>query len=219
MNLERIRYKIYKLLPILIPVTLLIIAIICILIGQVKGTRDQPDTQPTVVIDSELEQVDPSNIEALQQHLKDNSVLVEVSRVNNWDTAEYYETYYDYMSNTFVQYKVTIENDTKQYAKVITESTYSGKLNEIKVVLDTLPTDCKDVVFNKLDTDLYAVSSLTDGYIWLAKQKEEGKTLNTVKITATYMDVYFTDNNKQMRAVITDRYILIDEYIGTVPTY
>lgn len=219
MNLERIRYKIYKLLPILIPVTLLIIAIICILIGQVKGTRDQPDTQPTVVIDSELEQVDPSNIETLQQHLKDNSVLVEVSRVNNWDTAEYYETYYDYMSNTFVQYKVTIENDIKQYAKVITESTYSGKLNEIKVVLDTLPTDCKDVIFNKLDTDLYAVSSLTDGYIWLAKQKEEGKTLNTVKITATYMDVYFTDNSKQMRAVITDRYILIDEYIGTVPTY
>ena len=219
MNLERIRYKIYKLLPILIPVTLLIIAIICILIGQVKGTRDQPDTQPTVVIDSELEQIDPSNVEALQQHLKDNSVLVEVSRVNNWDTTEYYETYYDYMSNTFVQYKVTIENDTKQYAKVITESTYSGKLNEIKVVLDTLPTDCKDVVFNKLDTDLYAVSSLTDGYIWLAKQKEEGKTLNTVKITATYMDAYFTDNSKQMRAVITDRYILIDEYIGTVPTY
>lgn len=219
MNLERIRYKIYKLLPILIPVTLLIIAIICILIGQVKGTRDQPDTQPTVVIDSELEQVDPSNIEALQQHLKDNSMLVEVTRVNNWNTAEYYETYYDYMSNTFVQYKVTIENDTKQYAKVITESTYSGKLNEIKVVLDTLPTDCKDVIFNKLDTDLYAVSSLTDGYIWLAKQKEEGKTLNTVKITATYMDVYFTDNSKQMRAVITDRYILIDEYIGTVPTY
>lgn len=219
MSLERIRYKIYKLLPIIIPVALLIIALVCIFIGQLKGNRDRPEEPPAQITDSNLEQVNPEEVENLQQHLQNNTMLVEVTRTNNWNTSEYYETYYDYISNSFVQYKITVENGIKQYAKLTTTCVYSGKLNEVKVVLDSLPTDCSEVNFTKLDEGLYAVNALTDGYIWVAKQIEDGKTVNTVKITATYIDVYFTDNGTQRRAIITDRYILVDDYIGEVPTY
>lgn len=219
MDLERIQYKIYKLLPIIIPVALLVVAAILIIVGQHIGGRDRPGTQQDASPTLSLEEINASEALTLQEHLRVNCVLVEVTYKNNYDTATRIETYYDYMSNDFEQYQITYENDVKQYAKLNEVCKFSGLAKEVGAVLDTLPTDCKDYKFNMLDENMYEVSSLSDGYIWLAKQKETGKTLDVIKITASYFDIYFTDNDKLKRAIITDKYILVDDYIGEVPKY
>lgn len=219
MNLERIQYRMYKLRLILIPIALLLIAVIFIVVGQHIGGRDRPELETTPTPTLALEDINSEEVLTLQEHLAANCVLVEVTFLDNFNTATKIETYYDYMSNNFEQYKLDIVNGKEQYAKLKEVCKFSGMAHPIGTALEELPTDCKDYVFDKLDENMYKVSSLTDGYIWLAKQKELGNTLNTVKITATYMDIYFTENAKQKRAIITDKYILVDDYIGDVPNY
>lgn len=219
MDLERIHYRINKLLPIIIPIALLIIAIICIVVGQTIGSRDRPDTTLTPTPTVGLENIDSEQTLSLQEHLKANCILVEVTYLDNWSTTRWFETYYDHMTADYEQYQVTIEDNAKQYAKITDPCRFIGIPNKLEAVHDTLPADCKDTKFDMLDENMFAVSELTDGYIWIAKQKEEGNTITIAKITATYMDVYLKKGDQQRRAVITDRYILVDDYIGDVPTY
>ncbi len=219
MNLERIHYQINKLLPIIIPLALLIVAAICIIAGQAIGSRDRPETQLTPTPTVGLENIDSSQTLTLQEHLKANCILVEMTHLENWSTERWYETYYDHMSGNYEQYQIIVKDGEKQYAKITDPCRFTGLPDPVTTVLDQLPDGCKDTKFGMLDENLFAVSELTDGYIWIAKQKEEGKTIDLVKVTATYMDVYFKDKGQQQRAVITDRYILVDDYIGEVPTY
>lgn len=227
MDLERIRYRIYKILPILIPITLIIIACIFIVIGQVRdktdttGNNDNGWSQGSTTDNKQpqTEPIDQDTTLTLQQHLDTNCTLVEVTFVNNWDSSVRYETYYDNISNAYEQYKITFTENTKQYDKVLEPYEYNGKPKKVETILESLPTDIESVEFNMLDNNFYAVNSLADGYIWLAQQVKEGNTLIIVKVRSDHIDAYLTNGNQKSRAVITDRYILVDKFIGDVPTY
>lgn len=223
MDLERIQYRIYKRLPIIIIVALALIAIILVIIGQVKGSRDRPDTEgPTVQIS--VTQSPNSNSNALKgtnllTYLEENCVLVEVAYTDNWTGSFRYERYYDYLENAYALYKVTFTDNDIQYEQLTGQQGFSGELERLTDIPTILPTEHSNTNIYMLDTNFYSLENEYDAYKWLAQLKNEGKTLNTVIITADYLDVYFTDSGKSKRAVITDRYILVNDYIGEVPTY
>lgn len=236
MDFERIRYRIYKLLPILIPVVLILIAVILIIVGQIKKNKDeltstmsgyvtdvsnvdstQTDTllRPTLAVETVTGEASLN----LEEHLETNCTLVEVTRIGNWISEEWYETYYDTLAATYIQYKVTTTNNEKQYHKILNTCTYSGEVNEITNISQTLPTNVTEFELYKINDSLYSINSLTDGYNYIKQLIQENKNILITKITAEYIDIYFKDGNYTKRALVTDSYILTDNYINEVPAY
>lgn len=223
MELERIQYRIYKLLPVIILAVVIILIIVLLSIRQSQESRDRPsdlDGQSSITATtSPFSDTLITNKTELLEYLSTNCILVEVSYTDNWSSSHKYERYYDYLTGNYRLYKVTLDSEDKQYIQIEEQHEFNAETKAVTNVPTTLPTDYSDLKLSMLDKGLYSINGLSAGYQWLARLKSEGKTLTVVKIIANCLDVYYLDNGVPKRAVITDRYILTDDYTGVVPTY
>lgn len=232
------QYRINPRLIIALVVLVGILAVVGIYIWlRAPDNKDAPDdtsATPTnqVTADSNLAPTEAvgvkegTNIETIDSsqltpdYINTNFICVELSIVGTWTSSnpgKRYKVYKDQVNNTFSKWLVTNdESGNTSEKQLVTNLIYNGSSSpNISPPNDI--TLCSTNTIAYMSDGFYQISNIQDGFGWVGSMIASGYQLLYTSIRNDLIDVYFSKDGVNYRAVITNNYIVFNKFSGTLP--
>lgn len=243
MNTERLLYSIKRKLPVILIVALIAVGVLVYILlrGPTEEPVDNPTATPTPVIDNTIIDTNPTEISDVpqqpsvsiskadlkpdvepieHQYISDNMVCVELLILEDWENGDRYGTYYDKIAGTYHNYKIEKDEGQEPLLKeTVQPVSFTGMpeaIHDLPATLEySVQSDRQPLTVLEVDK-FFAVTRFEDGYDWLAEKLTTGYEFISARIQHDFMDVYLKLNDKFYRAILTDGYIIFNEYIGSI---
>lgn len=226
METDRLLYAIKRRLPIFIGIGVVILAIVIVAIWKhapdkpIEDTGQQVVGVPEKVIDKNINNVLSDGTELKEEYFLTTYTCVEVHVDGIWtdiNNSPLQKIYRDNSTGLYSRWNVTLRDDAEPLeTQLSTDTIYTGLDQKVSYIPFAIK-DCVGEAPVLLSEGFYGITSINDGYAWIASMIDNNYALLHTTIQANCLDVYLSKAGTNYRAVITDQYIVFTTYTGAVP--